>query len=121
MGAGRAEKVEAGHPGSRHTLNSCSVPGTTVSAGDSALSPSPIFTGVPGGSAGDMVQSLGRGDPLEEDVATHSRILAWRIPLDGGAWLCKSMPLQRVRHNLGTKPPPSATIVKVKIMETLKS
>ena len=26
------------------------------------------------------VQSLGREDPLEEGVATHSRILAWRIP-----------------------------------------
>ena len=26
------------------------------------------------------VQSLGREDPLEEGMATHSRILAWRIP-----------------------------------------
>ena len=26
------------------------------------------------------VQSLGRKDPLEESVATHSNILAWRIP-----------------------------------------
>ena len=26
------------------------------------------------------VQSLGRGDPLEEDMATHSSVLAWRIP-----------------------------------------
>ena len=26
------------------------------------------------------VQSLGREDPLEEDMATHSSILAWRIP-----------------------------------------
>ena len=26
------------------------------------------------------VQSLGHGDPLEEDMATHSSILAWRIP-----------------------------------------
>ena len=32
------------------------------------------------------VQSLGREDPLEEDMATHSIILAWRIPLDRGAW-----------------------------------
>ena len=31
------------------------------------------------------VQSLGWQDPLEEGVATHSRILAWRIPMDGGA------------------------------------
>ena len=27
-----------------------------------------------------MVRSLGLEDPLEEDVATHSSILAWRIP-----------------------------------------
>ena len=26
------------------------------------------------------VQSLGQGDPLEEGMATHSGILAWRIP-----------------------------------------
>ena len=28
---------------------------------------------------GDLVQSLGQEDPLEEGVATHSSILAWRI------------------------------------------
>jgi len=32
------------------------------------------------------VQSLGWEDPLEEDMATHSSILAWRIPVDRGAW-----------------------------------
>ena len=32
------------------------------------------------------VQSLGWEDPLEEGMATHSRILAWRIPMDRGAW-----------------------------------
>ena len=32
------------------------------------------------------VQSLGRGDPLEEGMATLSNILAWRIPMDRGAW-----------------------------------
>ena len=32
------------------------------------------------------VQSLGWEDPLEEDMATHSSILAWRIPMDRGAW-----------------------------------
>ena len=42
----------------------------------------------PGGSdgkestcnAGDLVQSLGREDPLEKEMATHSIVLAWRIP-----------------------------------------
>ena len=32
------------------------------------------------------VQSLGWQDPLEEGMATHSNILAWRIPMDRGAW-----------------------------------
>ena len=33
------------------------------------------------------VQSLGWEDPLEEGMATHSSILAWRIPVDREAWL----------------------------------
>ena len=33
-----------------------------------------------------QVQSLGREDPLEEGMATHSSILAWRIPMDRGTW-----------------------------------
>ena len=32
------------------------------------------------------VRSLGREDPLEEDVATHSSILTWRIHTDRGSW-----------------------------------
>ena len=32
------------------------------------------------------VGSLGREDPLEEEMATHSNILTWKIPLDKGAW-----------------------------------
>ena len=32
------------------------------------------------------LQSLSWEDPLEEGMATHSRILAWRIPMDRGAW-----------------------------------
>ena len=32
------------------------------------------------------VGSLGWEDPLEEGMATHSSILAWRIPMDRGAW-----------------------------------
>ena len=33
-----------------------------------------------------QVQSLGWEDPLEEGMATHSSILASRIPMDRGAW-----------------------------------
>ena len=32
------------------------------------------------------VRSLGWEDPLEEGMATHSSFLAWRIPMDRGAW-----------------------------------
>ena len=32
------------------------------------------------------VQSLDWEDPLEESMATHPSILAWRIPMDRGAW-----------------------------------
>ena len=33
-----------------------------------------------------LVWSLGQEEPLEEGTATHSSILAWRIPMDRGAW-----------------------------------
>ena len=33
-----------------------------------------------------QVRSLGHVDPLEEEIATHSSILTWRIPMDRGAW-----------------------------------
>ena len=33
-----------------------------------------------------QVQSLGQEDPLEKRVATHSSILAWKSPMDRGAW-----------------------------------
>ena len=46
--------------------------------------------GFPGNSAGKestcSVGDLGWEDPLEEGMATHSSILAWRIPMDKGAW-----------------------------------
>ena len=32
------------------------------------------------------VRTLGWEDPLEEGMVTHSSILAWRIPMDRGAW-----------------------------------
>ena len=47
--------------------------------------------GFPGGSGGKesaktQILSLGWEDLLEEDMATHSSILAWRIPMDREAW-----------------------------------
>ena len=52
------------------------------------------------------VQSLGQEDPLEEKVATHSNILAWRIPWTERSNGLQSMGSQWVGHNLATKPLP---------------
>ena len=46
-----------------------------------------------------QVQSLGREDPLEEDMATHSSILAWRIPWTEEPGGLQSMELQTVGHD----------------------
>ena len=37
------------------------------------------------GDAGDCIQSLGREDPLEKEMAARSSILAGKIPIDRGA------------------------------------
>ena len=64
--------------------------------------PTPVFLGFPCGSAskestcnaGDLGSILGWEDPLEKGKATHSNILAWRIPRT-----IQSMGLQRVGHD----------------------
>ena len=45
------------------------------------------------------VRSLGWEDPLEEGIAAHSSMLAWRIPWIEEPGGLQSMGLQRVRHN----------------------
>ena len=45
------------------------------------------------------VQSLGREDPPEEGIKTHSSILAWRIPWTEEPGGLQSMGSQRVRHS----------------------
>ena len=49
------------------------------------------------------VWSLVWEDPLEKSTATHSSILAWRIPMDKEAWRLQSIGSQRVRHDWATK------------------
>ena len=44
-----------------------------------------------------QVQSLGREDPLEKEMATHSSTLAWRIPWREEPGRLQSMGSQRVR------------------------
>ena len=61
----------------------------------------------PGGSAvksspampETQVQSLGGEDPLEEGMATHSSILAWRTPWTEEPGRLQSLGSQRVRHD----------------------
>ena len=45
------------------------------------------------------VQSLGREDPLEKEMATHSSILAWKIPWTEEPGRLQSLGSQRVGHN----------------------
>ena len=69
-----------------------------------------MYEGFPGGSdgkesthiAGDpgsIIQSLGQEDPLEKGIATHSSILAWRIPWTEDPGRLQFMGLQRVGHD----------------------
>ena len=46
-----------------------------------------------------QVRSLGQEDPLEKGMATHSSILAWRIPWTEQPGGPQSMDSQRVRHD----------------------
>ena len=69
-----------------------------------------LYMGFPSGASGKesvcqcrrhkelWIQSLGQEDPLEEDMATHSRILAWKIPWPEEPGGLQSVKLQRVEH-----------------------
>ena len=48
------------------------------------------------------VQSLGWEDPLEKEMATHSSILAWRMPWTEEPGGLQSMGSQRVGHDRAT-------------------
>ena len=54
-------------------------------------------------STGDTIQSLGREDTLEKDMATHSSIPAWEIPQTEKPGRLQCIGLQRVEHDLATK------------------
>ena len=45
------------------------------------------------------VQSLGQEDPLEKEMATHSSILAWKIPWTEEPGRLQTVESQRVGHN----------------------
>ena len=46
-----------------------------------------------------QLQSLGQENPLEEEMATHSSILAWKVPLTEKPGGLQSVVSQRVVHN----------------------
>ena len=46
-----------------------------------------------------LVRSLGWEDPLEKEMATHSRTLAWKIPWTEDHGRLQSMGSQRVEHD----------------------
>ena len=50
-----------------------------------------------------QVQSLDQEDPLENGMATHSRVLAWKIPWTEEPGRLQSMRPQRVRHDRVTE------------------
>ena len=52
-----------------------------------------------------QVQSLGREDSLEKEMAIHSSILALENPMDRGVWQATVHGVTRVGHDLATKPP----------------
>ena len=70
-----------------------------------------LLAGFPGDSAvknplanqETWVRSLGREDPLEKEITTHSSILAWEIPWTKEPGRLQSMGSQRIRHHLATK------------------
>ena len=66
-----------------------------------------------------QVRTLGQEDPLEREMATHSSILAWKIPWTEESGRLQSMGSQRLLHDLATEqqqnykssglPPPNLT------------
>ena len=62
------------------------IPGSGISAREGIGYPRQYSWTSPPAMREPWVQCLGWEDPLEEGMATHSSIPAWRIPMDRGAW-----------------------------------
>ena len=58
----------------------------------------------PSANAADVGSTPGQEDPLEKEMATHSRVLAWEIPWTEEPGGLQPMGSQGVRCNLATKP-----------------
>ena len=64
-------------------------------------------------NAGDLGSIPGSERSLEKEMATHSGILAWRIPWAEEPGRLQSMGSQRVRHNLATERQQSLVFGKI--------
>ena len=73
-------------------MSMCSVFSCVVIPGGSVVKNTPSMEGM-------QVQSLGQEDPLEKEMATHSSVLAWRIPGTAEPGGLLSMGLHRVGHD----------------------
>ena len=58
-----------------------------------------VVKNLPASAQESQIQSLGQEDPLEEEMATHSSILAWRIPWTEESGKLQSIGSQRVGHD----------------------
>ena len=92
-------------PGSRGTLPNLTqtIPAflqhTLQQGGQILNKPDGSAAKIPPAMQEPQVQSLGWEDPLEEEMATHSSILAWRIPWTEEPGELQSIGSQRVRHD----------------------
>ena len=59
-----------------------------------------------------QVQSLGREDPLEEEMATHSSILTWEILWTEEPGKVRSMESQRIGYYLATEHQPPLFVLR---------
>ena len=86
-------------PGSLYASAYCSVPGNKVVMLVQAYGCSGFSCGSGAKTQETWVQSLGREDPLEKEMATHCSISAWDIPHTEEPGRLQSMGSQRVRHD----------------------
>ena len=102
--AGKESACHAGDPGSIPGLGRCPGEGIGYPLQDSWASLVAQTVKNPPAMWQIWVRYLGQEDPLEGGLATHSSILAWRIPTDRRAWQLQlqSMGSQRVGHDWAT-------------------
>ena len=115
---GRESACNAGDPGS--------IPGLGISSGEGIGYPlqyswaslvAQMIKNLPA-MWETWVWTLAREDPLEEGTATHSSLLAWRIPWTEEPGGLQSMELQRVGHDWAIKHRTAATCGDHPLMET---